>query len=83
MNGRESSVLNTVERYYKEYGLRAKELKAEGKEDHWVYVFLRASGDNHGGRMYSISSERKHPRTDHDRGYAIGDDRLSLLSKLL
>jgi len=32
MNGTESGVLNTVERYYKNYGLRAKELKAEGKK---------------------------------------------------
>jgi bcr-type benzoyl-CoA reductase subunit C len=32
MEGRQDSVLNTVERYYKNYGLRAKQLKNEGKK---------------------------------------------------
>jgi len=31
MDGRQDTILDTVERYYKDYGLRAKELKAEGK----------------------------------------------------
>ncbi len=32
MNDKQSSVFSTVERYYKNYGLRAKELKDEGKK---------------------------------------------------
>jgi bcr-type benzoyl-CoA reductase subunit C len=32
MNERQSNILTTVERYYKDYGVRAKELKAEGKK---------------------------------------------------
>jgi len=32
MRGTESNILNTVERYYKNYGVRAKGLKAEGKK---------------------------------------------------
>ena len=32
MSGRPSSILNTVEKYYKDYGLRAKELKKKGKK---------------------------------------------------
>ncbi|MEI9478537.1 MAG: 2-hydroxyacyl-CoA dehydratase family protein [Deltaproteobacteria bacterium] len=32
MNGREKGILDTVEGYYKDYGLRAKELNAEGKK---------------------------------------------------
>ncbi len=32
MNGRQNNIFNTVERYYKDYGLRAKELKDEGKK---------------------------------------------------
>jgi len=32
MNERQSNIFNTVERYYKDYGLRAKELKDEGKK---------------------------------------------------
>jgi benzoyl-CoA reductase subunit C len=32
MNGKEKGILDTVERYYTDYGLRAKELNAEGKK---------------------------------------------------
>jgi benzoyl-CoA reductase subunit C len=32
MNGTQNNVLNTVEKHYKEYGFRARELKAEGKK---------------------------------------------------
>jgi benzoyl-CoA reductase subunit C len=32
MSGKQGSALNTVEKYYNEYGLRAKELKKEGKK---------------------------------------------------
>ncbi|MGZ6225248.1 MAG: 2-hydroxyacyl-CoA dehydratase, partial [Syntrophales bacterium] len=32
MGGKRSSILTTVEKYYEEYGLRAKELKKEGKK---------------------------------------------------
>jgi benzoyl-CoA reductase/2-hydroxyglutaryl-CoA dehydratase subunit BcrC/BadD/HgdB len=32
MNGGQNNILSTVERYYEDYGLRAKELKAEGKK---------------------------------------------------
>ena len=32
MNERQSNIFATVERYYKDYGVRAKELKAEGKK---------------------------------------------------
>jgi len=32
MNDRQDNILKTVERYYKDYGIRAKELKAEGKK---------------------------------------------------
>jgi benzoyl-CoA reductase subunit C len=32
MNGKEKSILDTVERYYTDYGLRARELNAEGKK---------------------------------------------------
>jgi benzoyl-CoA reductase subunit C len=32
MNGRESGVFSQVERYYREYGLRAKEIQREGKK---------------------------------------------------
>lgn len=32
MNGKEDNVFNTVERYYHDYGVRAKELSAEGKK---------------------------------------------------
>jgi len=32
MNGGQNNLLSTVERYYKDYGLRAKELKREGKK---------------------------------------------------
>jgi benzoyl-CoA reductase subunit C len=32
MNGGQNSILSTVERYYKDYGLRARELKKEGKK---------------------------------------------------
>jgi bcr-type benzoyl-CoA reductase subunit C len=32
MGGKRSSILNTVEKYYEDYGLRAKELKKEGKK---------------------------------------------------
>jgi len=32
MNDRQNNILNTVEKYYKDYGLRAKELKEEGKK---------------------------------------------------
>jgi len=32
MSGKQDNILNTVEKYYKDYGLRAKELKKEGKK---------------------------------------------------
>ena len=32
MNDKQSNIFNTVERYYKDYGLRAKELNKEGKK---------------------------------------------------
>jgi len=32
MNDKQTSIFNTIEKYYKEYGLRAKELKKEGKK---------------------------------------------------
>lgn len=32
MNDKQTSIFNTVEKYYKDYGLRAKELKKEGKK---------------------------------------------------
>ena len=32
MNDKERKIFFTVEKYYKDYGLRAKELKAEGKK---------------------------------------------------
>ncbi len=32
MNGRQDNILGTVEKYYRDYGLRARELKAEGKK---------------------------------------------------
>ena len=32
MNGKQSRIFNTVEKYYKDYGLRARELKEEGKK---------------------------------------------------
>ena len=32
MGGRENSIFNQVERYYKDYGLRAKEIQKEGKK---------------------------------------------------
>lgn len=32
MNGKEESVLNTVEKYYEDYGVRARELAAQGKK---------------------------------------------------
>ncbi len=32
MNGRENDVLETVEKYYRDYGVRARELAAEGKK---------------------------------------------------
>jgi benzoyl-CoA reductase subunit C len=32
MNGKQNNALETVERYYKDYGLRAKELKGEGRK---------------------------------------------------
>jgi len=32
MSDKQSNIFNTVENYYKDYGLRAKELKKEGKK---------------------------------------------------
>jgi len=32
MNDKQTSIFNTIEKYYKDYGLRAKELKKEGKK---------------------------------------------------
>ncbi len=32
MNGRQDGVLDTVEKYYEDYGVRARELAAQGKK---------------------------------------------------
>jgi len=32
MNGTQSGIFSTVEKYYRDYGLRARELKKEGKK---------------------------------------------------
>ena len=61
MNGREKDALKTVEKYYKDYGIRAKELAAEGKKVIGYICSMVPSGNHYRSRVYPFSGERRYP----------------------
>jgi hypothetical protein len=57
MGGRQSNVFSRVEKYYEDYGMRARALKEEGKK---LIGYLCSFGNHHRGRVYPFSGERKY-----------------------
>ena len=58
---KEDNVLDTVERYYRDYGVRAKELAAEGKKVIGYICSLVPLEIITAAGCYSLPGERRYP----------------------